>query len=1100
MTHKNSYVTAQYKAPIKYPFSHKLMAISIAAAMLPISALQAQEAQQGVSGPIEEVVVLGVRASIARSLDIKRESASIVDAITSTDIGKLPDATITDSLQRVTGVQIVRSGGEGASLTIRGNSNVMTTLNGEHMISASTLTSVQPNFAEIPSTMVSGMTVVKSPTASTMIGGLTGSIDLQTYRPLTLDEGLTFTAKAEAGRGTLTKKTDPSIAAFTAFNFDNRFAASLNVSYSDNNLADDVVGSTGEDWGFAATESSNFALGDAGVDANRDDLSAVLNPATGLYTTGGTADDRYYAFQGHEATNRWLNRERLGVNGSFQWVINDAFELTTDVFYTHMDEHQYEASFVASQAWQGVTGWFDPAPNGLTNHPLRLDDETDTGDASLITVQDALWQSRRNMAHSETNWIEKEALNTNIQIDYDNGGAFTATLRYVHGEGKEDSELSVTDAYMNNGSQGDAFVKGVGGENLGPVNPWGYSGVPGSAHQLIVDENTGEQSWSRQEADFLVVPVGVGYTGSAQNWNLPLFSVAGAPILNESGQVVLRSNTPDALFTRDADGNLAAYTGGTEVMGENVNRYSLTSANLTGYYRHAEMDAIRFDGRLELSAGHLVSLDMGLRFGEREVKQDNWVGVGMHTNNYGDRFVARWKDPNTQAPLTGESYTPTIAFSDIVGSVRSFNAPSNVTGINQYWAIDPEAMGRPSEFHQRMYGNQAQLADPALTYTFKESTTNAYLQANFEGDVFSIPYSANAGLRISRIEMDINQTEVASAKTFTIGGQVFLAGPGAPSVAAGQLTTQRNDTELLPALNIAFDITQNQKIRLAYSSNMSNHNADMLAGGVSVNRILGCGLKTDTGEVIFCATAASAVGNPNLEPWRTTNMDVSWEWYFSDLAMLSAAAFTYDYDSLINRATWEDPNIADSDGVVRGWDVASNQLTGTVTTSGFVNGAGGGRTQGVELGYQQELDDIIENTPLSGLGWQLNYTWSPSKSGIPDYYGKALPLGQNSEHVFNLVGFYENHGWEARIAYNYRSERYISQQVVAPLAPLARTAKAQGFLDMSVRYSPLDNLTLALQATNVLEEHEEQYLQWEDLVDKRIYSERRITFGVQYRL
>ncbi|WP_028886300.1 TonB-dependent receptor [Teredinibacter turnerae] len=1054
---------------------------------------------------VEEVIVTGVRAAIEQSQDIKRTSSNIVDAITATDIGKLPDATITDSLQRIPGIQVVRSGGEGARVNVRGNGNVMTTLNGEQMISAGAITNVQPDFADIPATMVSGITVLKSPTASTAVGGITGTIDIQTHRPLTMDPGTTLSGKAELSQGSYTQENDPSVAFFAAHNFDNRIAASLNLSYSDSNLADYTVGSTGEDWGFVANENANFALGDAGVDANRDDLYAVQDSTSGLYAVGGSPADAYYAFQGHEATNKIINRERTGVNGSVEWALTDAVKLTGDAFYTDMDEHQYEASFVASQSWQGVTGWFDLQPGGATEHEMiRVDGDeyTVVDGANFASVQDAIWQSRRNMSHTETNWIQKQALNTNLQLAFDNGGPLTASVRYIHGEGKEDSELGVTDGYMNNGSQGGASVKGPGGVELGPANPWGYAGVPGYGYQLSVDDVTGAETWEKQTADYMVIPVGINYRAGQQNWNLPLFTSEGATLYNENGEQALSTDAQSTLYVDDGTGNRIAYDGEPEVMGTNVDRYSLTSTNYSGYFRFAELDAARLDASYTFEFNHLRSVDFGVRAATRDVKQDTWVGVGMHTNGYADPFVARWKDPNTQAPLTGESYIDTIAFNDprLAGMVTEITDLQGVTGVDSFWTIDPKAMDNPTRFHEQVYGNQAKLADPSLTYNYKETTTNYYFQANFAGDIAasSMTYAANIGVRVVDTEMDIQQTEIATAEYFTLGGQQFLPGPGAPAIAGGQLETNRRYTDVLPVANASIDLTPRHKLRFAYAKNMSNHNANSLAGGVSVTRLIGCDITTSSGEAVFCAVNANANGNPNLDPWRSTNMDVSWEWYLTDLAMVNVGLFQYEIESFPVRSTWEDPNIADSDGVARGWDLETDALTGTVTTTGMVNGDEGGTIEGLELGYQQELNDLVADTPLAGLGWQLNYTYSPSQSGLRDYYGKELAMLDNSEHQYNAVLYYENYGWEARLAYNWRSERFISQRSESPVV-LARMAKAVGYLDASVRYSPWESITFSLQATNLTEEHAEEYLQWQDLVDKRYYNERRITLGVQIR-
>lgn len=98
----------------------------------------------------EEVIVTGIRGALTRAIDVKRDAGSVVDAISAEDIGKLPDATIADSLQRVTGIQIRRSAGEGSTVNVRGMPQVNTLLNGEQFLSAGSITTLQPNFTDIP--------------------------------------------------------------------------------------------------------------------------------------------------------------------------------------------------------------------------------------------------------------------------------------------------------------------------------------------------------------------------------------------------------------------------------------------------------------------------------------------------------------------------------------------------------------------------------------------------------------------------------------------------------------------------------------------------------------------------------------------------------------------------------------------------------------------------------------------------------------------------------------------------------------------------------------------------------------------------------------
>ena len=142
------------------------------------------------------------------------------------------------------------------------------------------------------------------------------------------------------------------------------------------------------------------------------------------------------------------------------------------------------------------------------------------------------------------------------------------------------------------------------------------------------------------------------------------------------------------------------------------------------------------------------------------------------------------------------------------------------------------------------------------------------------------------------------------------------------------------------------------------------------------------------------------------------------------------------------------------------------------------------------------MDDFIDEGFLAGFGWSANFTYSPSTSKERDFYGVKLPLSDNSERQANLALWYDKDGLQARLAYNYRSERFISTRSLNERS-LARMAKPTGFLDASISYDVLDFLTASIQLTNITEESQEEYFQWEDLVDKRFYNERRVNLGVQ---
>ena len=155
------------------------------AALLASSALvapaYAQTADQDAT-EVGEIVVTGIRASQAKSIDIKRNETALVDAISAEDIGKLPDVTVADALQRVAGIQIQRNAGEGATANIRGLPQVVTLLNGEQYLAAGNLGGAQPSLNDVPSQLMSSLVVFKSQDVRNALSGISGTIDLRTRR------------------------------------------------------------------------------------------------------------------------------------------------------------------------------------------------------------------------------------------------------------------------------------------------------------------------------------------------------------------------------------------------------------------------------------------------------------------------------------------------------------------------------------------------------------------------------------------------------------------------------------------------------------------------------------------------------------------------------------------------------------------------------------------------------------------------------------------------------------------------------------------------------------------------------------------------------
>src|SRR5690606_31337587 len=158
-----------------------------------------QNAADPVAGEVQDtsgdIVVTGIRQSLSRAAEIKRESTAVVDSIVAEDIGKLPDLTTASALQRVPGVQVVVGGNnEIVGARIRGLDDIITTLNGREIF-----TGVGRGFSfqDLPAEALAGVDVYKSNSAERLEGGVAGGVNMRLRRALDFKE-LTIAGSARA--------------------------------------------------------------------------------------------------------------------------------------------------------------------------------------------------------------------------------------------------------------------------------------------------------------------------------------------------------------------------------------------------------------------------------------------------------------------------------------------------------------------------------------------------------------------------------------------------------------------------------------------------------------------------------------------------------------------------------------------------------------------------------------------------------------------------------------------------------------------------------------------------------------------------------------
>ncbi|MDV6330323.1 TonB-dependent receptor [Asticcacaulis sp. 201] len=250
------------------------------------------------------VVVTGMKRSMASSRALKKNSDQIVDAVVSAEIGKLPDTAVSDSLARVTGVTVGRSGGEADSVLVRGLPNIATSYNGRDIFTAEGRFVASQDFA---AGNVAALEVYKSTTADQVEGGIAGLINVRGRRPFDF-KGREISGMLNYVYANQSKKYSPNgnlLLSDRWMTGAGEFGALLNVSYHR----------------FQYLDSKRFigSFVSATVDGN-------LTSNAAQYGGKRFADDIGVNYAEHD-------RERPSANAALQWRPSEELELYADFLY-----------------------------------------------------------------------------------------------------------------------------------------------------------------------------------------------------------------------------------------------------------------------------------------------------------------------------------------------------------------------------------------------------------------------------------------------------------------------------------------------------------------------------------------------------------------------------------------------------------------------------------------------------------------------------------------------------------------------------------------------------------------------------------------------
>ena len=480
-------------------------------------------------------------------------------------------------------------------------------------------------------------------------------------------------------------------------------------------------------------------------------------------------------------------------------------------------------------------------------------------------------------------------------------------------------------------------------------------------------------------------------------------------------------------------------------------------------------------GRLDVERefdGFITSVKVGGRYSDHQRTNDN----------------ARNNDLNTLAAIDGTTPAELIAQANqncrVPFTTTSYMQDMG-TNVTRWATFDNDCLFRTFTGGDDALPYPTDGRDPS-DIDVTERIYALYGLANFESQAGSVPFSGNIGLRW--VKTDITSIGYRQPYVITIdtAGDSYSVDPD-PN---GALLTNRatgSYNYFLPSANIAFDLSQEVKLRLAAYRAIARSGIESFGAGIRLNPSAGTGLD----NIIFDATT----GNPNLKPLRAWNLDASLELYASQDTLLSIAGYYKWAKGTVISA--EEP--IPTDVTITTIRDGGAPVTETVTIAPVAptNDSETRHLYGIEATASHAFTWLPD--PLDGLGIQgsvnrafANFEY-PDTSPIADYVDPANLIGLSKWTASGSVWF-EKWGLSLRANLRYRSGYY------KPNSGTNREIRGATYINLSAQYNLTDNVQLKLQALNVTGTNDIMYKGGYDSIAEVSRSGTQYFFGFRVRL
>jgi len=1004
----------------------------------------------------DDIVVTGYKKSLESAQGIKRNSDVIVDSVTAEDIGALPDRSVTETLQRIPGVSINRFAAgvdpdhftaEGSGVVVRGLTYVRSEFNGRDAFSANNGRSL--SFADVPSELLGGVDVFKTPSADRIEGGIAGTVNLRTRVPLDGKNGLTLAGSAELAYGDMVSKSAPTFSVLGSWKGQTgigEIGVLASFSYSDLKYRTDrfQVSSFRPRTLYGGLDVVCPGTVSAGVCVDPNHLDSSGKPIP--YSTQSV-----YFPRGAVMGSQEFDRERYGYSAALQWKSNDG-KMEALFQFLRSDARQAWTERTIEIATDNVAG------NGDSRRvPGTTLDFDDSGmfESGYITGPTG-WRADQQGTDNRTpinalqsnnirrdHWEKLVTNDFSANFKWNPNDHLGLTFDYQH----VSSTTEVLDNTLWTSSYQDAYIKLNGSEfpdvAFLPPQPDGtkyfmpphnsfsdpYNYFPRAAMDHIEDSD-GNSDAFRLDGDYSFdnsflksIRAGVRYADRDQTAR---FSTYNWGVLSEQW-----GNGGPVWLTDNVDG-VTGGNGGTPT----------TSAYqpyfFPNFFRNSVTNPLGGQPRFYYAGNTVTNYDEYAAFASLIAKE--WQGTNT---NCADKVVRN----------------------------NGWNPLANRCGV---------VAGTPFL--------------PGEINPIREQNYAAYIMARFGSDFSNgWKFSGNIGVRYTKTKRrsDGYQSFPQPGTAFQTDAQCDAVPPGqtpppfctfSPAVrqqardylngALTPTTVNIDYTYWLPSVNLKLEVGSGVQFRAAYFKGVAPPSTGLVRNYFNVN-LAPVQNVDSSGSAIpgsYTLQGTFNAGNPYLKPVTADNFDLTAEWYFSNLGQFSISGF---YKRLYGVLT---------NDTVR-YNLTNNGATFPAVVTTPVNSDSVGTIKGFEVSYQQTYDFLPGL--LSGLGLQANYTFVDSH-GVPQstlsetdpdvaagrvttVALESLPLQGLSKHTVNITPFYEKGPLSMRVSYSWRSDFLLTiRDVIVPNDPIIN--KATGQVDASIFYAVTPNFKLGLQGANLTNE------------------------------